>query len=402
MRQESRSNWLTILQLILSAGTGLLLVLVSTGGLLLLQAGRMSGLFSAPDLQLGSALLFLAGMGFAGMLLMPSALTAAARLFDFELPWLAGWRGSVWLIGLIPPLLMLGYLADLYPSRASGLLPVAHVLVNGVIVFWLIHLVVNGLEKGSDQRFWGIFGSGLVLSPLLSLVMEILLLVAVVLVWSLVLARNRGFNQELLQLLEQLSSPGIPAEDWEETLGSYLTRPGVVGSVVLYIALLIPLVEEALKVVGLFLLLDRDLGPREGFILGAVSGAGYALFENLALASSTGMWLEIVISRWGTTSVHILASGLVGWGLISAVKRGRTHRLVFSYLAAVLVHGLWNALNVLLVLSSLPAAGLPSFVDDLGLFAPAGLVVLAVGCFLGLIRVNIFYKRAIMAQVNHS
>jgi len=157
-----------------------------------------------------------------------------------------------------------------------------------------------------------------------------------------------------------------------------------------------------LKVVGLVFLLRRDLEPREGFILGAVSGAGYALFENLALASTTGMWLEIVVSRWGTTAVHMLASGMVGWGLIFAFKKGKRRHLVFSYLSAVLIHGLWNGLNVLLVVSSLPAAGLPLFVENLARFAPAGLIVLAAGCFLGLIRVNILFKRAIMAQVNPS
>jgi RsiW-degrading membrane proteinase PrsW (M82 family) len=85
------------------------------------------------------------------------------------------------------------------------------------------------------------------------------------------------------------------------------------------------------------------LTPVEGFTAGLLSGAGYALFESLALASGGEQWAALVFARIGTAGIHILTTGLTGWALVLAWRRRRFLRLAATYVFVVSVHGVWNA-----------------------------------------------------------
>ena len=175
--------------------------------------------------------------------------------------------------------------------------------------------------------------------------------------------------------------------------------PGVTATVFLYIAVLIPLVEEILKSAVLWFLLGRNLTPTEGFLIGAASGAGYALFENLTIGAAADVWTFVMISRLGTAAIHILATGMVGWGLASAWTEKKYLRLAGAFIAAVSIHGIWNGLNILTALAEIapPRDLLGSFGSYLLDYAPAGLMVLALGTFVGILRANKYFQRAIIA-----
>jgi hypothetical protein len=68
----------------------------------------------------------------------------------------------------------------------------------------------------------------------------------------------------------------------------------------------------------------------------------------------------------------------------------------------VLLHGVWNGLNILSTLGEFPAVRdlLGSFGSSLASYAPVGLVLLGAGCFVGLLKANSSLRRAIMAQEN--
>ena len=401
MAERDGLDWFSLLQLVLSAAGAVLLGMLSAGGLLLVSLSRLSPPGNLPVGQLDSLMILLAGMGFAGLLLVPSAVFAAQRLLGFEIPGTSPLPGAQWLIAFILPLLAAGYAASQNLSWGAAVLPVIHVLINGSLIFWLVSQAKLGLPEGSRQRFWGTFGSGLVGSPLLALIVEMILLLGVVLLWGFYLQTKPGQYQELLSLVERVSRSSFTPEMADQLIGEYLFRPGVLWSLILFIAVLIPVVEEVIKPLGVWLLLGRDLEPKEGFVLGAVSGAGYALFENLTLAADAQGWFVVVVSRFGTTAVHILTSGLVGWGLVVGLKKGRLGKLAYAYGAAVLLHGVWNGLNVLLALGTAAGAeqALGTFWIQVSGFSWVGLVLLGVGSLVGLFQAENLLKRAIMGRV---
>lgn len=403
MADEKKMDWASTAQLILSAVGALgLLVLALLGGLVVSLEGFLGPPVPAPG-QGSSGALFFTGMALAGFLLLPSAIAAAGKLFDFQVSWLQFGAGLRWLILFVPPLLGLGELTRGSELGSRTLLPLIHVLVNGMIVFWMIQLVKGGLREPSAQRFWGVFGGGLFLSPLLALGVEFLLLAAMVGLWYLYLLGSPDLLGEIQALVEGMRETPLSSQVLEEVSQKVLFRPGVIGSLFLYIAVLVPVVEEVLKPAAVYLLLGKDLDPGMGFLLGSISGAGYALFENLALAAAGEAWLGVIVSRFGTTAVHILTTGLVGWGVAQSRAEGRPRPWASALGAAVLLHGVWNGINVLLALETLPGAGeaLPEFLGPAAAAAPLGLIVLALGSLGGIILANLRFKRAIMGGVEN-
>lgn len=402
MSEGSGFSWSAAGQLVLSAAGVFLLSTISLGGTLFLVLNRVFGAQASPAGQIDSTLIFLAGIGFSGVLLIPSALAAAGNLYGFEAPGLSSWRGASWLILLVPPLLLAGYAVTQNYSGGRVLLPLIHVLVNGSFVFWLIFQTRKGLDKGSDQRFWGVFGSGLVLSPLLALIVEVFLLLAVGFFWSQYLMSDAVLAEEYFSVVEQLKTSSFDPQLLESLAAEYLLKPGMIITLFLYIAVMIPLVEEVIKTIGVWLLWKKELHPEEGFTLGALSGAGYALFENLTMAAVNEAWVGVVVSRLGTTAVHMITGGIMGWGLVSGWQEKRWGRMVSAYGAAVLIHGAWNGINIGIALAAVPQFEqiFTPYLVRLAEYAPAGLIMLALGALGGLAGANSWIKRAIMTRAN--
>jgi RsiW-degrading membrane proteinase PrsW (M82 family) len=87
-----------------------------------------------------------------------------------------------------------------------------------------------------------------------------------------------------------------------------------------------------------------------------VSGAAFALFENLGYVSEVDSWSTLVLARIGTAIMHMVTAGLTGWALAKAWQDRSYLRLGFAYLAAVVIHGIWNAIAILYGIASLPVA----------------------------------------------
>jgi RsiW-degrading membrane proteinase PrsW (M82 family) len=94
--------------------------------------------------------------------------------------------------------------------------------------------------------------------------------------------------------------------------------------------------------------------PARAFLWGVGAGAGFALAENVfngALGGAEG-WPLGAVARLGATLMHCATGGLVGWGWGQLWTSRRPFRLVGSYIGAVLIHGVWNAITVSAVLLS--------------------------------------------------
>lgn len=401
MVEERTFDWASVAQFAASLVGMLVLGGISIVGILAISLTQNEWLVPVPAVQMTSLILFFASMGFVGILLVPSLVYAGRRLFGISMDMGRAWRGADWLIALYPIFLGLGYLADWETGVGRFLLAISHVSANGVAVFWIVHLAQKGLPEDSPQRFWGVLGSGMTLAPALALLLEFLLLILVGGIWYAYLLQHPALRDQITHLVERLPQSAASPAILERMANKYLFNPGVLASVFSYVAVLIPLVEELIKPVGVWLLIRKPLTPVKGFTLGMVSGAGYALFENLTLGANADTWAVVMISRFGTTAVHMLTTGFVGWGLASTWSEGSYARLAKAFLASVIFHGVWNGLNILGVLGQFSGAreAFGPFGYWMAQYAPVGLFLLAVGAIYGLLRSRRLLRRAIMSQV---
>jgi hypothetical protein len=63
----------------------------------------------------------------------------------------------------------------------------------------------------------------------------------------------------------------------------------------------------------------------------------------MASADVSGNWTMILLIRAWSSMMHILASGVAGWGIAAFRVTGRSSRLVAGYAFAIGIHALWNA-----------------------------------------------------------
>jgi xanthine/uracil permease len=124
--------------------------------------------------------------------------------------------------------------------------------------------------------------------------------------------------------------------------------------------------------------------------MGLLSGASFALVESLnASGAGTESWPVIVTIRAGTSMLHIMASGLVGWGIVSAFRERRILRLFAAYFSAVLIHGVWNACAIGAGFSMIgEVIGKSEWLVNILPATAGGMFVLAVGMFLLLPAAN--------------
>ncbi len=137
-----------------------------------------------------------------------------------------------------------------------------------------------------------------------------------------------------------------------EAFESFLGNREELALALLTVAVVPPLVEEAAKGLGVRLLLSPRSSMTTAFVLGVVAGASFGTVEALlyglgGLTEADADWWSLMLMRAGSTATHALCSGLVGIGWYNLLALGRPFAGFAYYAAAVLLHGLWNALIVL-------------------------------------------------------
>ena len=225
----------------------------------------------------------------------------------------------------------------------------------GLPILLIVWIGSGGLPSGSVRRLWSVYGISMLGSTLGAVLLEYLFVgVALGIIGIAATA-----NPELLNLLNQIKSQVTSADTGDIqslviSLAPYLTNPLVILSILVFVAVLTPMIEETLKPAVLWLLGKRMHSPAEGFLLGTLCGAGFATMEGLLAASSASqMWGLGQAGRVAASLMHITASGILGWGIASAQLKKRYGRLVLAYLMAVSIHGLWNGSVVLAIYGSL-------------------------------------------------
>lgn len=303
-------------------------------------------------------------------------------------------RRWYWIALLAWPVLLLTGVASMKLAGVNLLLfPVIHVLTVIIPILLILGLAIQGIEFKSRQRLAGLTMTGMIGGTTFSLILETITLLFLGIILVVLVFLNPAWLAELNQLAGRLMIVTDDLEALQRILLPYLSRPAVIGIVLMVVSGFIPLIEEFSKTIGFWFLYRKDWTLADGYIGGLCSGAGFAIAESLlASAQMSGdTWLVVVITRVGTALMHILASGLVGMGFVYAWKKHQYIRMVFLYIGAVLIHGFWNLLAVLLASGQLEISP-TGFVAILGAISPYLLGVLSVGALAGLLVLNRYFR----------
>lgn len=373
------------------AGAGLAILFT-----LVISLNLRATLPGALQMQTLAMFMLAAGLTACALFLIPSAYYAWKRISGrpvSQLPALPKALRPSLLILVLPLVLLLGYWISRSPGISWLILPPLHILVIGLPVLWLVYLAVRKLPLGSPQRMWGVFGSGLVLGPFLIMALELAALIIVGLIGMVFLLNQPGLVEQLSTLAQSLQEGTASQEELIQEVLPWLTKPGVILAVIAFAAVIVPLIEEAVKPIGVWLLVSFKLSPAAGFAAGALSGAGYAFFESLALAGSGTDWAASVLARIPTGVIHILNTALMGWALTLAWRDKRYGNLGLTYLVVVFVHGVWNSLAIISAIDALlTQQGLESPLGAASWIGPAAPYLL-VGITLSMFAVIIWMNR---------
>ena len=269
-------------------------------------------------------------------------------------------------------------------------LPLLTVLVITPPIWLLLGLGANKIELGSRWHVFGALGLGLSIGPFVMIMLEVVMLVVVVCVGIFVIAVQQPALFQEVTNLENIVELQKNQEAILKLVAPFISNPSVVAIMLGYISLIVPMIEELLKPLGVWIFAKKIDSPAQGFAMGLLGGAAFALIESLnASGDGSASWPFIVSVRTMTSLLHVTTSGLVGWAIVSAFKEKRSIRFFTAYFGAVTLHGVWNACAVGVGLSTIgESIGKPEWLFN---YAPAtlcGMIVLAIGMFSILITAN--------------
>jgi hypothetical protein len=387
------TDWRSILLVIFGLG-GAILAISSAIGILIFMAANENFLIQMNTPILAS-ILVASTLIAIGLLLLPVVWLSVKRLRGrdfgpFVLPPLRPWAWfaipSVWLLVLA--------LATLFYNApgASWYVPFLHFLSIALPVYFVIRVATNRISFGSSQRAWGVFSIGLTLSPFLAVIGEVAMFLLGILGAAAYLSLNPDKALAVERLVQQINqAPNLDSLVY--AVGPYLKNPLTLVAALSFLSFLVPIIEESAKSLGVWLASDLISSPAQGFALGVLSGAGFALAESLSASltadSTWGLTLSI---RAITSGMHMLATGLVGWGIAYARLEKRYFRLVGMILLAMSIHSVWNTgvvfaiaggVRIMLATLSIDFWGISMTVGGVGL-----LLVLIAGMFAAFFAIN--------------
>jgi len=250
--------------------------------------------------------------------------------------------GAIIATGLV---LLIGNFTQTNQSINWFILPLLTIPAGAIPVWLLFRLGAKDIPGHSRWRNWGTFGLSISLTPFLLLILEIIVIVFVFFIVVIFIVVNPELANELETLASQFRFiDPTSSKDAISLFAPYLTRPGVIVPVLALFSVIFPMMEEAFKPLGVWLLAGKLTTRAQGFAMGALCGAGFALVETLSVSAQTDDWASLLFARIGTSAMHITTSALIGGGIISAFREKRYLRLFTTYLLAVLLHGIWNFL----------------------------------------------------------
>jgi len=269
------------------------------------------------------------------------------------------------------------------------LLPILTIPVIVLPLGVIFALGARRLPLGARWQSWSVFGLGMTVVPFILLSLEAVLAIIVFIGVVAYVSAQPELANRLQALSQQIMILGPQSEATRDLLLPLFTKPGVIVTALIYIAVLVPAIEELFKPLGVWLFASKLDSPAQGFALGALSGAGYALIETIGVSGQGVGWASLLLSRIGTGVLHITTSALMGAAIVRVWNDRRYLRLLGTYLLAVTLHGLWNTFALLFTFSNLAELlDEPGWLKNLQPGIIVVMSILAVGLFAILLMSN--------------
>ena len=401
--QPHRYDWRSILLLIYSLASAFIALGMAAALLGAILLNRRSLDVPAPLSSILGATTLIA----IGLLLLPAGVLSWQRLngriFEsFQLPRLSAWGWIVLSLLWIVVLILAGLFFD--GSGAAWYLPFLHFLAVAIPVYLLVRVTIHTIPLGSIQRVWAVFESGYSLSLLLAIILETLMVALAIILLAIFIGLNPERLAEMQRLATRIEAAG-DAEALIRMLGPFLRNPLTLLGALGFLSVFVPIVEELAKSIGVWLVVDRLRSPAQGFALGLLSGAGFALAESLsATLTPDGTWVLSFMTRAVSSCMHMLASGLAGMGISYLRLERNLLKMTFLTCLAILLHASWNAGAILMVYGGLRItldlpqvnfAGILLGITGIGL-----LLVLGSGMLVALVLTNLRPGKILLTAVS--
>lgn len=242
--------------------------------------------------------------------------------------------------------LLIGYQIVRSETANWLLLPILTLPAVVLPLFVMLGLGIRGIPLGTRWQSWNVFGLAMTLAPFILVFLEAIALLVIVVMVVAVLMSQPGFEAQIQWLSRQIYGLDPQSTEAQDLIAPYLLEPGVIAVALVYFAMIVPLLEELLKPLGVWFFANKLTSPAQGFALGALSGSAYALIETLGVSAQTADWATLLLTRIGTGALHITSSALMGAAIVYAIRERRYLRLLGTYLLSVSLHGLWNTLAI--------------------------------------------------------
>lgn len=343
-------------------------------------------LAAACSLLLGA--LFLLALMLPGALEDPSLSTVVFSLIALGgglgllLAW-AGWRGLAglpsrvlrlppfWLlVGLFVASVALGEL--LRRSGVDPLAPLSSIVAALLPSLALVALVVLPLQRAGvllTRRDLALqFSYGGLVATLLAALAQLVAAFGMIVGTGLLLSWLPGGPEAIQELNAILQSPDLLANP--QLLLSRLLTPPLVLAGLLFAAVLVPVLEEVFKSLGVALVVAArgDVSPAQAFAMGVMAGVGFSFVEAVMTSAAIPAdgWAITMVMRGGTALIHGLASGLMGMAWQAMMVQHRPGAFLGYAAAAIGLHGAWNASAILgaLAATDLASSGSPGLVGS--------------------------------------
>lgn len=246
------------------------------------------------------------------------------------------------LVAMFAAVLGLGQLNMRQESPLALPMPLLHVLAGGLPGAAYVALAARGAwRRGVHVRgiSWRQAGLAVAISTGVATMIAIyvesigaLYAVALLLVHNGTFAEARNADD----VFEAIGDASLILTNNEQFVAGFVTA-----------AVLAPLSEEFGKSLAVRFTMPRAATRAQAFLLGAAAGAGFGLLESQlyglsGISDDLAGWWEIMVLRGGSTSLHVMCSGLAGlaWWYWSIAKRHRPALLLFA--AAIAIHAGWN------------------------------------------------------------
>lgn len=305
--------------------------------------------------------------------LLPVTLSASVLVLSLGLGWASAWHAwraiqgcpsaafrptRTWpLVLLFLSALVLGQAVlslSIMPVLAFPLLHIAASVLPALFVVAVVGRALGGVTTWRDMVLQT--SCGAFLAALAAFALEAVAILLITMAAIVGLALQPGGQELLVTLTSHLQDPTWLQDP--DLLAPALLTPATMAATLVLVAVLIPLIEEAVKTIGVGLMSYRRPSPAQAVLWGLAAGAGFSIAEGL-LNSATGLgaWLPTVLLRVGTTLLHCMTGALMGLAWHQLLSRRRWLRSLGLYLLSVTIHGLWNGLALVVLWLSLTSHG---------------------------------------------